>query len=113
MASTAWRRTKVAEKALGIWNRRPGKFDLLLTDLVILGGTAGETLAENLKAQNRQLRIVDTADYRPESVGINAKCLDGGWFIPKPFTLRALADTVAAARAAGGTMPPAGIGVSR
>jgi len=101
-----------AEKALEIWRRRSGKFDLLLTDLVIPGGTSGQTLAENLKAQNNQLRIVYTTGYSLESVGINAKCLDDGLFIPKPFTLSALADTVAAAMVTEGVRPPATISAS-
>ncbi len=96
-----------AEKALEIWHRRSGRFDLLLTDLVIPGGTSGQTLAENLKGLNKDLRVVYTTGYSLESVGVNGDSLNGGLFIAKPFTLNALADTVAAAIAGPGVQPAA------
>jgi CheY-like chemotaxis protein len=89
-----------AEKAQAIWQKRRGRFDVLVVDLVIPGGTSGQTLAEKFRSENTDLRIVLTTGYSLESVGLSGDYVEGGFFIPKPFTPRQLAEVVAAARQA-------------
>src|SRR5262249_14234128 len=72
-----------AQEALEIVERAEGRFDLLLTD-VIMPGMSGRELAERLRARWARLRVLYTSGYTANELPENLD-LDAG-FIPKPFT---------------------------
>jgi len=76
-----------AQEALAIMERDEGRFDLLLTD-VIMPGMSGRELAERLRARWSRLRVLFTSGYTANELPENLD-LDAG-FIPKPFTPESL-----------------------
>lgn len=75
-----------AEEALAILQRRQGKIDLLLTDMVLPGKT-GMELAERLKEMFPGLQAIYMSGYTDHAVLANGMLPAGMSFIQKPFTL--------------------------
>ena len=71
-------------EALRIWNEANGKFDLLITDMIMPGGMTGRELAEELKKQKSDLKIIYTSGYSPELLGKDL-AVDRTMFLPKPY----------------------------
>lgn len=80
--------------ALEVWERANHPIDLLLTDMVMPGGIMGSELAERLSSQSPQLRVIYTSGYSPGMAGKDASLLEGGNFLPKPYSIGKLAQFV-------------------
>jgi CheY-like chemotaxis protein len=59
--------------------------DLLVTDLVMPGGTTGVELAKQLTAVNPQLRVLITSGYSAEILGSDSPVERGVPFLAKPY----------------------------
>ena len=81
-------------EALEVWNRRGGKFDLVLTDLVMPGGMSGLDLTQLLLQKNPGLKIVYMSGYSPQIAGKDIALSSGAAFLSKPFNLQKLAQTI-------------------
>jgi two-component system, cell cycle sensor histidine kinase and response regulator CckA len=81
-------------EALDLWERAEGRIDLLLTDMVMPGGILGSELAERLSKQSPQLKIIYTSGYSPGIAGRDISLLEGGNFLPKPYSVGKLAQFV-------------------
>jgi len=64
--------------------------DALLTD-VVLPGMGGPALADRLRRRHPRLRVVFTSGHPEESLSGGGVLAAGSWFLPKPFTMQALA----------------------
>lgn len=80
-------------EALRIWKEANGKFDLLITDMIMPGGMTGIELADELTKQKTDLRVVFTSGYSSEFVGKDLNH-DGTVFLPKPYRPPQLAHIV-------------------
>ena len=80
--------------ALRLYEQAHHRIDLLLTDLVMPGGVMGGELAARLQAQNPDLKVVFTSGYSPGIAGKDLSLLDGRNFLPKPYAIGKLAQTV-------------------
>ncbi|MCE9598560.1 MAG: response regulator, partial [Spirochaetia bacterium] len=81
--------------ALEIWKTRKDTIDLLLTDMVMPGGMSGVQLASRIQLE-KTIPIVYMSGYS-EFIGVRGLDLkDGVNFIPKPFSLPAVAQAVRA-----------------
>jgi PAS domain S-box-containing protein len=81
--------------AIHLWNKHRGEFDLLLTDMVMPEGLTGQQLAEKLKAQNQNLKVIYSSGYTADLVGADGTELtDGLNFLQKPYHPQKLAQTV-------------------
>jgi two-component system, cell cycle sensor histidine kinase and response regulator CckA len=71
-------------EALRVWDEHEGKFDLLLTDMIMPGGMTGRDLAEALKKRKPGLKVTFTSGYSSELIG---KQLGRGTmaFLAKPY----------------------------
>lgn len=80
-------------EAMRIWTESEGKFDLLLTDMIMPGGMTGRELAAELKKQKPDLKIIYTSGYSSELIGAN---IGSGHetFLPKPYVPPQLARAV-------------------
>jgi two-component system cell cycle sensor histidine kinase/response regulator CckA len=56
-------------EALELWRAGPGRFDLVLTDMVMPDGLTGRELAEQLRADQPALKIIFITGYSPEVAG--------------------------------------------
>lgn len=83
-----------AAEAQQIADRPDTHIDLLLTDLIMPGGTTGRELAERLRRRRQGLRLVFMSGYSPEYLSPQVIAELGGSFLPKPFTYEAAAGTV-------------------
>lgn len=81
------------EKALAIIEENPGGFDLLISD-VVLPGIDGPSLLKKAREALGEARVIFISGYAERDL---AKALDEETdvaFLPKPFTLRQLAEKV-------------------
>ena len=78
-------------KALEVWKAQQGAFDLLLTDLVMPEGINGRDLAERLRAESPQLKVVFTSGYSDDVVGEEFVRSHGLNYLQKPYHPQKLA----------------------
>ena len=74
-----------ARQALTVFGEADGPVDLLLTDLVMPGGS-GKDVAEALRRVQPSLRVLYVSGYTQDTI-VHQGVLDSGIaFLPKPFT---------------------------
>jgi two-component system, cell cycle sensor histidine kinase and response regulator CckA len=71
-------------EALRVWKSAGGRFDLVLTDMIMPGGMTGRELAEELKRLKPGLKVIYTSGYSSELVDKHL-CRDDAAFLPKPY----------------------------
>jgi PAS domain S-box-containing protein len=79
-------------EGLRVHAQHPGPIHLLITDVVMPGGT-GRELAEKLQRLDPRLRVLYISGYTGGSVGSMAGLDPGTSFLQKPFALETLART--------------------
>ncbi|HZI33656.1 MAG TPA: ATP-binding protein, partial [Candidatus Binatia bacterium] len=80
--------------ALEVWEQANRPVDLLLTDIVMPGGVMGSELAERLSSRSPRLKVIYTSGYSPGTAGKESSLLEGGNFLPKPYSIGKLAEVV-------------------
>jgi CheY-like chemotaxis protein len=85
-----------AEGGLALFQERGSEIRLLLTD-VILPGKTGRWLAERLREGMPALRVLYTSGYADGVISNDDTVVQGGNFLPKPFTAEGLLSAVRAA----------------
>jgi CheY-like chemotaxis protein len=80
--------------AMELWDRDKPHVDLLLTDMVMPDGMSGRQLAERLKADNPELRVLFTSGYSTELLGKDLALQEGTNFLQKPYPPAKLVQTV-------------------
>ena len=83
-------------EALEIMEREQGQVDLVVSD-VVMPEMDGPTLLRHLRGRNPDIRIVFMSGYAEEAFRKNLGPDEDFVFLPKPFTLKKLAETVKAA----------------
>ena len=71
--------------ALFMWEKHRDRVDLLLTDMVMPGGLSGFELAEKLRAEKPELKVIYNSGYTDDMLGENSPLRDNANFIEKPF----------------------------
>jgi CheY-like chemotaxis protein len=80
-------------EALQIWDKHGGRFDLVLTDMIMPGGMTGLELAEGLKKRKPNIRVIYTSGYSDELTGKDLR-RDDMTFLAKPYLPSQLARLV-------------------
>jgi PAS domain S-box-containing protein len=80
-------------EALKVWDEKAGKFDLLLTDMVMPEGLTGRDLALQLRSREPRLKVIYTSGYSEEIMGGDAELRDAP-FLPKPYAAPQLVQLV-------------------
>jgi two-component system cell cycle sensor histidine kinase/response regulator CckA len=80
--------------ALELWKTNKIHVDLLLTDMVMPDGISGRQLAEQLKIDNPQLKVIYTTGYSPDLMGKDIALKEGVNFLQKPYPPQKLVETV-------------------
>ena len=81
-------------RALDVWKEHHQRFDLLLTDIVMPDGVTGRDLADILKQQKPELRVLFSSGYSSDIIGKDFVLSDGVTFLQKPYNPQTLAETV-------------------
>lgn len=72
-------------EAVTLWQRRSRDIALLLTDMVMPGGDTGLDLADRLRSEKPELRVVLSSGYSTEIQKPEDRRLEGVFYLPKPF----------------------------
>jgi PAS domain S-box-containing protein len=80
--------------ALDVWEKHKHGIQLLLTDMVLPDGMMGRELAEKLKGEKPQLKVIYTSGYSANVVGKGPSLVEGVNFLQKPYHPHKLAQTV-------------------
>jgi len=81
-------------EARNLWAEHEEETNLLLTDLGMPGGVSGHQLAEQLRADQPQLKVIYISGYSREIAGRELELRPGENFLSKPFTPVELLQTV-------------------
>jgi PAS domain S-box-containing protein len=80
-------------EAIKMWEEHSGKFDLLLTDMIMPGGMTGRELAEELKKRKIDLKVIYTSGYSPDLIGKDL-VMENVTIVSKPYLPSHLARTI-------------------
>jgi CheY-like chemotaxis protein len=80
--------------ALELWKENKTHVDLLLTDMVMPDGISGRQLAEKLKTDNPDLKVIYTTGYSSDLMGKEVNLQEGVNFLQKPYPPQKLVETV-------------------
>ena len=80
--------------ALEVWENAKGQVDLLVTDVIMPEGILGGELAERLRAQKPELKVIFTSGYSPDIAGKDISLMEGSNFMAKPYSVGKMAQFV-------------------
>jgi len=80
-------------EALQVWEKHKGQIDLLLTDMVMPEGMTGRELAEKLRREKPDLKVIYTSGYSSDVMGHENATRDIK-FLQKPYPPPELAQAV-------------------
>src|ERR1044071_8341482 len=81
-------------EAVQVWEQHGRKVDLLLADLVMPDGLTGRDLAKRIQTHDRNLKVIYTSGYSPETRETTFVFLEGTNFLQKPYPPSKLAEIV-------------------
>lgn len=82
------------KQALETWKRHASEIDLLFSDVVMPGSLSGIELAERLRRDRADLRVVLTSGYSVDLGKSGVSSQSAFTYLPKPYEIRALASAV-------------------
>lgn len=85
--------------ALKVWEQNRSEIRLLLTDLVMPDGMTGKELAQRLRQNDPELKVIYMSGYSAEVAGKDFPLKEGVNFLTKPFPAARLAQTIRSALA--------------
>jgi two-component system cell cycle sensor histidine kinase/response regulator CckA len=80
--------------ALAVWREHRRAIDLLLTDIVMPDGITGLMLAEQLRTERPDLKVIFSSGYSPALGEQNFSLPIGSCYLQKPFNPQVLLQTV-------------------
>ncbi len=80
--------------AFDVWKEHGSRVDLLLTDIVMPDGVTGRDLADALKQEKPNLRVLFSSGYSSDIIGKDFVLSDGVNFLQKPYNPQTLAEVV-------------------
>jgi len=76
--------------ALDLSRQHSGQIDVMLTDVVMPGGLSGIELAERLRSEQPEVRVVFTSGHNEDILRFHGVSPEGANFIQKPFSMGSL-----------------------
>jgi two-component system, cell cycle sensor histidine kinase and response regulator CckA len=80
--------------ALGAWRQHQDEVDLILTDMVMPDGISGLMLAEQLRLERPDVKIIFSSGYSPDSTAQDLAAIPNSRYLQKPFNPQLLLQTV-------------------
>lgn len=81
-------------EAVRLWAEFSDKIDLLLTDVVMPGGLSGKDVADRIRAERPDIKVIYASGYSRDLLPMQLDCEEGVNFLAKPYVMRTLAETV-------------------
>lgn len=88
------------EEAAQVWAQHKEEIDLLFTDVVMPGGVTGKDLADALRAERPNLKVIFCSGFGADIIGPEVVNDPGNYFLAKPFDIARLTQVVKEALAA-------------
>lgn len=82
------------QAAIEMWQRHGDDVDLLFTDMVMPEGITGLELVDLLRKRRADLKVIVSSGYSAEIVHAGIPRKKGVVYLPKPFTMATLCETV-------------------
>jgi PAS domain S-box-containing protein len=82
------------QAAMNLWQKQGGKFDLLLSDMVMPEGLTGLDLAEKFKKERPNLKVIISSGYSVETAGHSRLAAHGVLYLQKPYSVESLSKTI-------------------
>lgn len=89
------------EEAQALWAKHRAEIKLLFTDVVMPGGVTGKDLADALRVERPNLKVVFCSGFGADIIGSDIVNAPGNYFLAKPFDIDRLTSVVREALAAG------------
>ncbi len=83
-------------EALDLWQKHNHQIDLLFSDMIMPGGMTGADLAESLRRENPNLKVILSSGYSAETARSDATPHPHICHLAKPYDATALGDTIRA-----------------
>jgi len=80
--------------AMTLWQERSAEIDLLFSDMVMPEGLTGLDLAEKLRVEKRDLKVIISTGYTAEFAGQARPATGEIVYLQKPYQIDLLAKTV-------------------
>jgi two-component system cell cycle sensor histidine kinase/response regulator CckA len=93
------------QQAMEIWPKERDQIALLMTDMVMPGEMSGLDLAERLRAEKPELKVIISSGYSTEMSRLGVLADSGITYLAKPFEVRKLGDLLRAALGNGAGKP--------
>jgi CheY-like chemotaxis protein len=77
-------------EAMTVWEQMGPKIDILVTDIVMPNGVAGNVLADRLRAEKPNLKVIYSSGYSEDFATGAALLNQGAKFLQKPYKLEGL-----------------------
>ena len=88
------RRARNGVEALDVWRQHAAEIDLLLTDVVMPQKISGIELADKLRNEKQQLKVIFTSGYSLELLDEHFRTRTESNFLPKPYTPAKLKEVI-------------------
>jgi CheY-like chemotaxis protein len=75
------------QEAMTLWRDHGQQVDLLLTDMVMPEGMTGYELAEKVRAEKPDLKIIISSGYSAEMSRVFTPTAEGIVYLPKPYKM--------------------------
>jgi len=82
------------QAAMKLWQRRSRKIDLLFSDMVMPGGLTGLDLAQKLREDSPELKVIISSGYNADMAAQAKPLADDVVYLQKPYHLDLLSMTV-------------------
>lgn len=89
------------EEAAQIWTEHKDSITLLLTDVVMPGGVTGKDLADALRTERPELKVIFCSGFGADVLGPEVTNDPANYFLAKPFDVQRLTQVVKDALAQG------------
>lgn len=81
-------------EALSVWEKDSAEIDLILTNMILPGGTLGRDFAQQCETQKPELKTLFASNYNLNMARAHGHLKLGVNFLPKPYSATALAQAV-------------------
>jgi len=80
--------------AIQMWRERVGPIDLLFSDMVMPGGLTGLDLADKLREEQPDLKVIISSGYNAEMAGQSRPTTVGIVYLQKPYQLAVMSSAI-------------------
>ena len=82
------------QSAMKLWQEHSHRIDLLFSDMIMPEGMTGLDLAEKMKTEKSNLKVIISSGYNMEMAGQGSPTAGGIVYFQKPYDFEVLSQTI-------------------